>query len=340
MKRTTKLTAVIALSVAATALTAFTASGCKGNRSQSQGAPYYDTLTVYAQAQELGYNGTLDEFIAMISGKDGENGDKGETGEKGDKGDDGVGVKSGYIDEDGHLILTLTDDSEIDCGAIGKSHEHTFGDWITIKEADCTNAGLKIRGCENCTHAEHIVLPSIGHDWSDWTFLDNVRHLHICGICHETESVPHAFEDGVCTDCGYTTNIVFALPLAEINIKTRHMDRHPTLMLLHSGLDLAASADTEVFAVMDGTVKSIVLDNPTSGDTITIEHVNGYQTVYRFVHPVEGLAVGDTVTQSDVIGLVSTNQGNEFNIESHIHFELLKDGKSVDPEDYIDFSAE
>ncbi|MDE6373811.1 MAG: hypothetical protein K2L72_04855, partial [Clostridia bacterium] len=92
MKKTAKI-----LTVAITALTlavsAATAAGCKINNGNASDAPYYDTATVYAQAVELGYNGTLEEFIEMISGKDGTDGKDGANG------NDGVGVKSGRLDE-------------------------------------------------------------------------------------------------------------------------------------------------------------------------------------------------------------------------------------------------
>lgn len=61
----------------------------------------YDS--VYAQAQSLGYEGTLEEFIALISGKDGA---------------DGVGVTNAYVNKNGNLIVVLTNGNEIDCGKV------------------------------------------------------------------------------------------------------------------------------------------------------------------------------------------------------------------------------
>ncbi len=55
---------------------------------------------VYAQAVALGYEGTYDEFIALVSGKD------------------GVGVKSAAVNEDGELILTLSDNSTVNAGKV------------------------------------------------------------------------------------------------------------------------------------------------------------------------------------------------------------------------------
>ena len=62
--------------------------------------------TVYAQAQELGYAGSLEEFIAQISGKDGQDGE------------DGVGVDSLTVDGNGNLIVSLSDGRQINCGIV------------------------------------------------------------------------------------------------------------------------------------------------------------------------------------------------------------------------------
>ena len=53
---------------------------------------------VYAQAVELGYDGTYDEFIKLVSGKDGVDGK------------DGVGIKSVELNEKGELVINLTND--------------------------------------------------------------------------------------------------------------------------------------------------------------------------------------------------------------------------------------
>lgn len=59
---------------------------------------------VYVKAQELGFQGTLDELISMF---------KGEKGEKGDDGLDGAGIASVRIDENGLLVITLTDGTKL-----------------------------------------------------------------------------------------------------------------------------------------------------------------------------------------------------------------------------------
>ena len=91
----------------------FCFSAC--DKAEEEGGVEWTLGTVYAQAQELGYEGTLDEFIALISGRDGADGQDGEDGKDGA---DGVGVQETYVDEDGHLIVVLTNGKTMDCGAV------------------------------------------------------------------------------------------------------------------------------------------------------------------------------------------------------------------------------
>ncbi len=62
---------VLVVIILAVLLVCSTIVGCTGTDTE-----YYDIDTTYAMAQELGYTGTLDEFITLISGKDGKDGTK------------------------------------------------------------------------------------------------------------------------------------------------------------------------------------------------------------------------------------------------------------------------
>ena len=77
----------------------------------------YTISAAYTQAKELGYTGSLEEFIAAISGEDGKDGTDGKDGEDGQDGKDGVGIADMKI-EDGRLYVTLSDGKKLDCGAV------------------------------------------------------------------------------------------------------------------------------------------------------------------------------------------------------------------------------
>lgn len=103
----------------------------------------------------------------------------------------------------------------------------------------------------------------------------------------------------------------------------------------HTGLDFAAAAGTEVFAVDAGTIESIYKDDLLLGTEIVVDHGDGLKSVYRFVTETDGLKVGDKVKKGQVIATVAEANGNEYKDGAHLHFEIMKDNQAVDPTAYL-----
>ena len=87
----------------------------------------------------------------------------------------------------------------------------------------------------------------------------------------------------------------------------------------------------------DGVVESIYRDDVLTGTEITIDHGNGVKSVYRFIAVADGLSVGTNVKRGDVIATVAEATGEEYKDGAHLHFEILKEGKQVDPTTYLTF---
>lgn len=89
----------------------------------------------------------------------------------------------------------------------------------------------------------------------------------------------------------------------------------------------------DVTASLSGTVTKAEKD-PILGNVVEIDHENGVVTVYQSLADMK-VKAGDTVEQGQVIGKAGQSQ---FNQEAgiHAHFEIRKDGKPVNPIDYID----
>lgn len=104
--------------------------------------------------------------------------------------------------------------------------------------------------------------------------------------------------------------------------------------ITHNGIDIKAEKTTVVKASAEGTVKSIKND-PRYGLTITIEHTNGFSSVYSNLLTAEFVEEGEKVKQGQTIGTVGNTATFEIADESHLHFEILKDDVSVDPELYL-----
>ena len=102
----------------------------------------------------------------------------------------------------------------------------------------------------------------------------------------------------------------------------------------HLGIDIKADKTTVVKAAEAGTVKTIKND-PRYGLTITIEHDDGHQTVYANLLSSEFVIEGEKVEKGQSIGTVGNTATFEIADESHLHFEILKDGLQIDPSNFI-----
>ena len=102
----------------------------------------------------------------------------------------------------------------------------------------------------------------------------------------------------------------------------------------HLGIDIKAEKTTVVKAAEAGTVKTIKND-PRYGLTITIEHGDGYQTVYSNLLSSEFVVEGEKVEKGQSIGTVGNTAAFEVADEPHLHFEILKDSIPIDPTIYM-----
>lgn len=104
--------------------------------------------------------------------------------------------------------------------------------------------------------------------------------------------------------------------------------------ITHNGIDIKAEKTTVVKASAEGKVSSIKND-PRYGLSIVITHNNGFQTVYANLLTAEFVTEGETVESGQTLGTVGTTASFEALDDSHLHFEMTKDGEYVDPNIYI-----
>ena len=100
----------------------------------------------------------------------------------------------------------------------------------------------------------------------------------------------------------------------------------------HKGIDLVGKAGKTVMASADGVVK-VATQNQANGNYIVIEHANGYSTKYLHLKDRE-VTKGEKVNTGDIIGYVG-NTGKSTG--PHLHFEILKNGKTLNPASLIPF---
>ena len=99
---------------------------------------------------------------------------------------------------------------------------------------------------------------------------------------------------------------------------------------LHRGMDFAAAKGAKIYTVAAGIVAYSGYRG-SYGNVVEIDHVNGYSS--RYAHNKRNLVKGgDVVKRGDAIALLG-NTGRSKG--AHLHFEVLRDGKHVDPLPFV-----
>ncbi|MGN0621170.1 MAG: peptidoglycan DD-metalloendopeptidase family protein [Porcipelethomonas sp.] len=102
----------------------------------------------------------------------------------------------------------------------------------------------------------------------------------------------------------------------------------------HNGIDIKAAAGDAVSAADKGKVSAVDSD-PLWGITVTIDHGNGIITRYCNLNEGVTVQVGQEVSSGEEIGAVGETADIESSEESHLHFEVLKNGSFVNPVDMM-----
>lgn len=102
----------------------------------------------------------------------------------------------------------------------------------------------------------------------------------------------------------------------------------------HRGVDFAGKRGTPILAVADGVV---IASETRSGYGRTVEIRHGDGLVTRYAHNDKNLVqVGDLVKQGQTIATLGSSGRTT---GPHLHFEVLKDGRQVDPLRYVAFTT-
>ncbi|XOV84323.1 MAG: M23 family metallopeptidase [bacterium] len=98
----------------------------------------------------------------------------------------------------------------------------------------------------------------------------------------------------------------------------------------HSGVDFAGRDGSDVIAVASGVV-TFAGKRSGYGKLVEISHANGYVT--RYAHHKELMVeTGEVVKKGEPIGKMGSSGRST---GPHVHFEVLKNGRTVDPASYV-----
>ncbi len=123
----------------------------------------------------------------------------------------------------------------------------------------------------------------------------------------------------------------YAWPLSYVYITSSYGGRYiNSVYSYHYGLDLRAATGTTVYAA-DGGKVIFAGTNGNYGKLVKIQHDNGDVTYYAHLSKIE-VSVGDRVYKGQSIA----KSGATGRVTGpHLHFEIRKNGKAVDPIKYL-----
>jgi murein DD-endopeptidase MepM/ murein hydrolase activator NlpD len=102
---------------------------------------------------------------------------------------------------------------------------------------------------------------------------------------------------------------------------------------MHYGIDFAAPRGTPIYATGDGIIKRTYksLKKVGYGNQVEIDHGYGYVTKYAHMQDFV-VKKGQRIKRGQLIGYVGSSGGST---APHCHYEIIKDGRKVDPIQYI-----
>lgn len=126
----------------------------------------------------------------------------------------------------------------------------------------------------------------------------------------------------------------FSSPVGQTSVNSGY---GPRWGRVHHGVDLRASSGTEIKSPLDGEVIDAQIRQDSCGGTLYIKHADGYKTRYCHCKQIN-VSKGDIVKKGDVVALTGGGKGEVGRGRSdgpHLHFEVYKDGSTVDPMNHL-----
>ena len=145
-----------------------------------------------------------------------------------------------------------------DTKEIPATGNHAYGDWVIVKEATCTEEGLRTQTCANCGDVKKEVLPKVDHTWNEG----------------EVSKQPTCTEAGIktftCTVCGDTkTEVITATGHAwsEWEVKTPATCETEGLEERHCTNEGCTEVESKVIPALGHDLKEEIVKEPTCGET-------------------------------------------------------------------------
>lgn len=111
----------------------------------------------------------------------------------------------------------------------------------------------------------------------------------------------------------------------------QRMQPYYKVLTMHTGVDYTVPEGTRVFATADGKVKTSTSRPSSTGNTVVIDHGNGYETHYNHLNK-SLVRQGQLVKRGDIIALTGDTG---LSLIPHLHYEIRYMDDPVDPINYF-----
>lgn len=180
-----------------------------------------------------------------------------------------------------------------------ESDEYDFGKVVTIQEGEMGMQEMT----EDMTYVDGVLLST------DIVNIESIKQPVTKLTVRGTK-----LKSGMVASTGSGT---FAWPVPQYKYVSRWMSSY------HKGADICAAYGTPIIASDSGVITTATM-HYSYGNYITIDHGNGYTTLYAHMSGfADGITVGTPVKQGQIIGYVGSTGDSTGN---HCHFEMFQNG--------------
>lgn len=102
----------------------------------------------------------------------------------------------------------------------------------------------------------------------------------------------------------------------------------------HGGVDFEAELGEEVRVSTGGIVEKVFDSN--MGRCVIVDHQNGFRTMYANLNEDTRVKEGDKLSDGDTVGTVGNTALGDATDVPHLHFEMMKEKKNVNPTEYLE----
>lgn len=229
------------------------------------------------------------------------------------------------------MVYATKDGGKVDFGTEKVDGKEVKYLKATLKERDVTKEieGDKEAGIKSIAESAFNVKPN-----KKYVGTGNTNAVAIKGIGEESYQLLGNGEEAASASVVYGKG-EFAMPLGKAKYVLTSKFHEPRSYENHPGCDMAMPYGTKIYAAAAGKV-SLAGWNGGYGYCIIIDHGGGLQTLYGH-QPCMGkngvmVKKGQRVVKGQCIGHVGSTG---WSTGPHLHFEVRKNGKPVDPSPYL-----